>query len=89
MFRRRRLEAVNDPVEELLKEFWRVNDEINRLQKSYNTTRYSYVDCTIHDINAKVAYRNTILDELRAFENVDWGKYTISKCMGISGMYIA
>lgn len=60
-----------DPLEQLVTEFWRVNAELKKAQDAYNTTKDMYIECTVYDLNAKMAYRDVLLKEIR-MHKVDW-----------------
>lgn len=77
-FRKRPVEE--GPVEKLVSEFWRVNAEIRIAQEAYNTTKDLYIECTVFDLNAKLAYRDVLLKEIRA-SKADWSQ--IIKIRGI------
>lgn len=72
-FKKRSIEK--DPLEQLITEFWRVNAEVQKAQVAYNTTNELYIDCTVYDINAKMAYRDVLLKEIRMHQ-VDWTQVT-------------
>lgn len=69
VFRKRSIKK--DPLEQLVLEFWRVNCELKKSQAAYNTTTDMYIECTVHDLNAKMAYRDVLLKEIR-MHKVDW-----------------
>ena len=64
-------EEKKGALELLIDEFWLVNNELSKVRKSYNTTNDMYIECAIHDINARIAYRDTLLREIR-MHDADW-----------------
>jgi hypothetical protein len=63
----------DDTLEQLVGEFWRVNNEVEKMHKAYGNTREEYIDCAVYDLNAKIAYRDVLLREIRAHK-ADWQK---------------